>query len=268
LARWQWRFSQERNMTTDALIDRLIRIKDGLTLRAYRDAINEVCAAISGVAAKDAEIAALHAEIDRLHAEKRELIMQSLADGSQAQEALDRALAAEALVADCAKYLKDGETPRQRLDRDHAGVLSLMAMLAKDRQERDDARAEIARLTRDVAAAEAAALERAVDAVHYECWTDGDGNAVIETVLVEQATTELAIRAIRTLPRDGSALDAVVAERMAELRGIVAALADDLESEINWRLDGDHPFTVKTRDRELQIVRDARAALAKLDGEG
>jgi chromosome segregation ATPase len=69
--------------------------------------------------------------------------------------------AAEALVADCAEYLKDGETPRQRMDRDHADVLSLMAMLAKDRQERDDARAEIARLRREVAAAEAAALERA-----------------------------------------------------------------------------------------------------------
>jgi hypothetical protein len=54
----------------------------------------------------------------------------------------ERLKRAEALVADCAEYLKDGETPRQRMDRDHADVLALMEMLAKDRTERDRLRAE------------------------------------------------------------------------------------------------------------------------------
>jgi hypothetical protein len=35
---------------TNALIDRLIRIKDGLTNRGDRDAINDACAAISAIA--------------------------------------------------------------------------------------------------------------------------------------------------------------------------------------------------------------------------
>ncbi len=54
--------------------------------------------------------------------------------------------ALETLVADCAVYLKDGETPRQRMDRDHDDVLALMAMLAKDRTERDRLRAALAPL--------------------------------------------------------------------------------------------------------------------------
>jgi hypothetical protein len=52
----------------------------------------------------------------------------------------------QSLIEDCSIYLKDGETPRQRMDRDHADVLSLMEMLAKDRKERDAARAERDRL--------------------------------------------------------------------------------------------------------------------------
>ena len=51
-----------------------------------------------------------------------------------------------ALVDECADYLKESETPRQRMDRDHADVLALMEMLSKDRKERDDLRAENARL--------------------------------------------------------------------------------------------------------------------------
>lgn len=54
-----------------------------------------------------------------------------------------RAEAAEALIADCADYLKEGETPRQRMDRDHKDVLALMDMLAKEKMKREAAEAAL-----------------------------------------------------------------------------------------------------------------------------
>jgi Asp-tRNA(Asn)/Glu-tRNA(Gln) amidotransferase B subunit len=58
-----------------------------------------------------------------------------------------RAEAAEALIADCADYLKEGETPRQRMDRDHKDVLALMDMLAKEKIKREAAEAALAEAT-------------------------------------------------------------------------------------------------------------------------
>ena len=75
-------------------------------------------------------------EIARLRAQIREMAMQFLADLGQAQEALERAEAAEALIAECAEYLKEGETPRQRMYRDHNDVLALMDMLVKEKIRR------------------------------------------------------------------------------------------------------------------------------------
>ena len=40
---------------------------------------------------------------------------------------------AEALVAECAEYLKEGETPRQRMDRDHKDALMLMELLVAEK---------------------------------------------------------------------------------------------------------------------------------------
>ena len=40
----------------------------------------------------------------------------------------------EELIAECEEYLKQGETPRQRMDRDHADVLGLMRLLAREKQ--------------------------------------------------------------------------------------------------------------------------------------
>lgn len=54
-----------------------------------------------------------------------------------------RAEAAEALIADCADYMKEGETPRQRMDRDHKDVLALMDMLAKEKMKREAAEAAL-----------------------------------------------------------------------------------------------------------------------------
>lgn len=46
----------------------------------------------------------------------------------------------EAERADCDKYLKPDETPRQRMDRDHADVLSLMKLLAREKYKLEAAR--------------------------------------------------------------------------------------------------------------------------------
>jgi hypothetical protein len=43
------------------------------------------------------------------------------------------------------------------------------------------------------------ALREAVDAVHRECWTDGNQDQVTPELLTEQATTSLAVRAIKEL---------------------------------------------------------------------
>jgi hypothetical protein len=43
------------------------------------------------------------------------------------------------------------------------------------------------------------ALREASEAVHYECWTDGNQDQVTSELLAEQATTSLAIRAIEGL---------------------------------------------------------------------
>ena len=53
---------------------------------------------------------------------------------------------AEALVADCAIYLKDGETPRERMDRDHADILGLMKLLEREKRNTEALQAEVARL--------------------------------------------------------------------------------------------------------------------------
>ena len=56
--------------------------------------------------------------------------------------------------------------------------------------------AQIAALKAQLAKARNDALEEAVQAVHEECWTDGDDN---EITRAEQNTVTLAIRAIRAM---------------------------------------------------------------------
>ena len=64
-------------------------------------------------------------------------------------EAADRI---EALVKerdDCAIYLKDGETPRQRMDRDHADVLSLMQLLSQEKSRAERLEAALTQMRDD-----------------------------------------------------------------------------------------------------------------------
>jgi hypothetical protein len=86
------------------------------------------------------------ARIAELEAANRGLVRLNEVTEKRYQERADAVLHLQALLDDCAEYLKDGETPRQRMDREHHDVLSLMGMLAKDRAERDAGRAEIKRL--------------------------------------------------------------------------------------------------------------------------
>ena len=57
----------------------------------------------------------------------------------------------------------------------------------------------IAALRLSLAEARNAALDEAISEVHQECWTDGNGGPATETLLAEQATTNLAIMSIRAL---------------------------------------------------------------------
>jgi hypothetical protein len=90
--------------------------------------------------------APLMARIAEVEAANRGLVRLNEVTEKRYQERADAVLYLQALLDDCAEYLKDGETPRQRMDRDHHDVLSLMEMLAKDRAERDAGRARIAEL--------------------------------------------------------------------------------------------------------------------------
>ena len=55
-----------------------------------------------------------------------------------ALEAQSRELAeARALISDCQRYLKEGETPRERMDRDFADNQSLLEMLATEKKARE-----------------------------------------------------------------------------------------------------------------------------------
>lgn len=79
----------------------------------------------------------------------------------------------EALVAECDIYLKEGETPRQRMDRDHLDILALGKMLADDRKRRDEAEARVKALTEalsvaDDALAEAEAILGGEYSDHYQ----------------------------------------------------------------------------------------------------
>ena len=61
-------------------------------------------------------------------------LAQKIANLTEATAAL------KATIAECEMYLKDGETPRQRMDRDHADVLGLLRQL-----EREKTRVELAK---------------------------------------------------------------------------------------------------------------------------
>jgi Lar family restriction alleviation protein len=61
-----------------------------------------------------------------------------------------------------------------------------------------------------------AALERAAEDVHNECWTDGDGKPATDVLLAEQETTALAIKAIRAIAKDDEAVEAIIASVLGE----------------------------------------------------
>lgn len=48
----------------------------------------------------------------------------------------------QSMVLDCEEYLKPGETPRQRMDRDHADVLALLKLLEAEKRKAEQLEAE------------------------------------------------------------------------------------------------------------------------------
>lgn len=217
-------------------------------------------------AAREAE---LRAEVERLTQANREAAMQSLADLGQAQEALDRALAAEAklkkrnsvIAKVYGRITNIADDLDDQGDRVFLGSTNDADMLRSLRDEWIESRVlkvniatpeeEVAnlrtRLRREVAAAEAAALDRAADTAKTarDVYSEACNHTHDAVSYMEQL--------IRAFPRDGSALDAVVAERTKELREAVEVLRDIADPK---RL---------TSHGDPTVLRDhARAALAKL----
>jgi hypothetical protein len=136
---------------TNALIDRLIRIKDGLTHRADRDAINEACAAFtdgsfykeSDIDAMQAQIAALEAHIARIEGRLTERRKMHRTDVLLARTADVRAQIAGVRPAD-AMAVSDLEEAYTdcvtRLDDATAQIAALEAQIATLTKERDAAR--------------------------------------------------------------------------------------------------------------------------------
>lgn len=116
--------------------------------------------------------------------------------------------------------------------------------------------AEIARLTRERDAAVAAALESAEDAIaDYPRLSPTFAEALCYDEQIEYAQD-----IIRSIPRDTSAIDAVVAERTAGLQGQIAEYQKTQRALLN-RL-----FQATGKDKTLvEWVNEEAAALAKLD---
>ena len=79
-------------------------------------------------------IAALEDEITRLRAEIEMLIREAELQAQEIDRTRARADKWQGMVLDCEEYLKDGETPRQRMDRDQADVLGLMKLLQREKE--------------------------------------------------------------------------------------------------------------------------------------
>jgi len=76
---------------------------------------------------------------------------------------------ARALVAECEKYLKPGETPRQRMDRDFKEMQSIIRLWARDKADRDRLREALRELVSYAASVwvdEATAIQEERDAMH------------------------------------------------------------------------------------------------------
>lgn len=186
------------------------------------------------LAAKDAEIARLRGEV-----KKRDSVIAkvygritNIADDLDDQG--DRAFLGSTNDADMLRSLRDEWTESRVMKADIATPEEEVANLR-------------ARFSREVAAAEAATLERAAGAL-WPAILAAEGTGEV----AREAALSFAVDAIRALPRDGSALDAVVAARTAGLRH--AAL------ELDSFMRGDGAYDRSGYGPKL------RAAIAKLDG--
>jgi hypothetical protein len=99
--------------------------------------------------------------LDAAEAEKQQMERENQLQAEEIDKTRCRSDKWQSMVLDCEKYLKSGETPRQRMDRDHAESLALMKLYqaALERAEAAEARER---------AAVAAAYEKAAD----RAWKD------------------------------------------------------------------------------------------------
>lgn len=120
--------------------------------------------------------------------------------------------AARALVAECAEYLKAGETPRQRMDRDHKDVLALMELLVAEKNKVRELKTAEARILSavEVMGVEAA-VQAAVEIEREDCAREAD------------AQVDLAERLARDADQLGWSSVAEISRALASPARVIAA---------------------------------------------
>jgi predicted Zn-ribbon and HTH transcriptional regulator len=84
----------------------------------------------------------LSAALDAAEAEKQQMERENQLQAEEIDKTRRRADKWQSMVLDCEKYLKPGETPRQRMDRDHAESLVLMKLYQGALERAEAAEAE------------------------------------------------------------------------------------------------------------------------------
>ena len=138
----------------------------------------------------------------------------------------------QSMVLDCEEYLKPGETPRQRMDRDHADVLALIKLLEASRRKSEWLEAENKLLNEQM--------------------------AVIEEMGTESlnALPDCLMRLAPALVENDE-LKAKLAKAVEALELQAEALSNALELDI---------ITERHRTEAFLLLKKARATLAELTG--
>jgi septal ring factor EnvC (AmiA/AmiB activator) len=141
--------------------------------------IHNACDCQFGITDIEGTLRALRAALDAAEAERQKMERENQLQAEEIDKTRRRSDKWQSMVLDCDEYLKPDETPRQRMDRDHAESLALMKLYqaALERAEAAEARER---------AAVAAAYEKA--AAEVQEWA--------ELVGVQNSPLPDAIRAL------------------------------------------------------------------------
>jgi hypothetical protein len=106
-------------------------------------------------------------------------LREAIAAGGRLRRTISEQLnVAQAKLDECTPYLKDGETPRERMDRDFADTQALTELLAQERERTAELKAKLAALSKTNDAPAPAGYRKLANGVRCRCvrlWQDGHG---------------------------------------------------------------------------------------------